>query len=90
MHCMQNYPPLLVRAANDLDYRPLRDGLLQIYRGTGIVGHRADENLAAILHEARLVPVEVFIGRRHEQDVRAHGIGAVFVHHVDGRHHVAL
>ena len=40
--------------------------------------------------EAGLVPIEILIGRRHEQDVGAHGVGAVLVHHDDGRNHVAL
>ena len=56
------------------------------------VVHLAPQTVQELVHarQAVLVPQLLLLGRPQEQDVGAHGIGAVFGDHLLGRDHVAL
>ena len=73
----------------------LADALLEkrcVIGNTRQVVHNAPSAVQELVNarQAVFVPQQLFVGRRHEQDVRTARIGTVLHNHVLGRYHVAL
>ena len=90
-HAMALTNELLRRGHGRLVSRLLREQRL-VAGLTAQVVHLAPQTVQELVHarQAVLVPQLLLLGRPQEQDVGAHGVGAVFGDHLLRRDHVAL